>query len=153
MLFLKNGIYVFQRTMGIRNRSAVSKKDEVQDKNINQLKLEVYDTHRKDEKITTNFQPADVGDVINQPYLDEKISKINGHLSSLVKDCSDFKLQYNKQSVEKNLFQRAVKTTNQILYDKGLFDSFPDADNILKEFLFVKRRRSDLEKVNYDVVQ
>ena len=30
----------------------VSKKDKLQDSNINQLKLEVHDTYKKDEKIT-----------------------------------------------------------------------------------------------------
>ena len=33
----------------------VSKKDKVQEMNNNQLKLEVYDTYKKDEKSTTNF--------------------------------------------------------------------------------------------------
>ena len=33
----------------------VCAKDEVQDLNVNQLKLEVNDAYKKDEKITTNF--------------------------------------------------------------------------------------------------
>ena len=33
----------------------VSKKDKVQDLNINQIKLQVHDTYNKDEKIATNF--------------------------------------------------------------------------------------------------
>ena len=33
----------------------VSTKDRVQDRNLNQLKLKVIDTYKKDEKITTNF--------------------------------------------------------------------------------------------------
>ena len=53
----------------------VSKKDKVQDMNINQLKLEVHDTYKKDEKVTTNFEPTDDSDVINKAYLDEKIVK------------------------------------------------------------------------------
>ena len=35
----------------------VSKRDKVQDLNNNQLKLEVYDTCKKDEKSTKNFKP------------------------------------------------------------------------------------------------
>ena len=35
----------------------VSKRDNLQDLNINQLKLEVYDTYKKDEKITTDLKP------------------------------------------------------------------------------------------------
>ena len=49
--------------------------------NINQLKLEVHDTYKKDEKITTNFEPINNEDFTNKAYLDEKLSKIEGHLS------------------------------------------------------------------------
>ena len=93
----------------------VSKRDKLQDSNINKLKLEIHDTYKKDEKLTTDFEPVDKEDVINKGYLDSKLLKIDGHLSKLEKDFNDFKLQYNKQSVEDILIQRAVKTTIQIL--------------------------------------
>ena len=128
----------------------VSKRDKLQDLNINQLKLEVHDTYRKDDKLTTNFKPNDNEDVINKGYLDEKLLKIDGHLSKLEKDYNEFKLQYNKQNVEEILVQRAVKSTIQILYDRGLFDIFQNAEEVLKDFLFVTRRRPDLENVNDD---
>ena len=130
----------------------VSKREKLQDSNINQLKLEIHDTYKKDEKITTNFEPTDDEDVINESFLDEKLLKTNGHLSKLEKDYNEFKLQYNKQTVEDILVQRAVKTTIQILYDKCLFDNYANADKVLEGFLFTTRRRGDLEKVN-DVVQ
>ena len=120
----------------------VSKRDKLQDLNINNLKLEVHDTYKKDEKITTNFQPIDNEDVINKGYLDENLIKINGHFSKLEKDYNEFKLQYNKQSVEEILIQRAVKTTIQILYDRGLFDNYQNADKVLEDFLFTTRRDS-----------
>ena len=126
----------------------VSKRDKLQDSNINQLKLEVHDTYKKDERITTNFEPVDNEDVINKGYLDEKLIKINGHISNLEKDYSEFKLQYNKQNVEDILIQRAVKTTIQILYDKGLFDNYANADKVLEDFLFTTRRRGDLSEEN-----
>ena len=126
----------------------VSKRDKLQDLNINQLKLEVHDTYKKDEKLTTNFEPNDNEDVINKGYLDVKLLKINGHLSKLEKDYNEFKLQYNKQNVVEILVQRAVKTTIQILYDKGLFDTFQNADNFLEDFLFTTRRRPDLSEEN-----
>ena len=129
----------------------VSKRDILQDLNINQLKLEVHDTYKKDEKKTTNCEPFDNSDVINKGYLDEKLLKIDGHSSKLEKDYNEFKLQYNKQNVEEILVQRAVKTTIQILYDKGLFDTFQNADKVLGDFLFITRRRPDLEKVNDDI--
>ena len=66
--------------------------------------------------------------------------KINSHLSKLEKDYNEYKLQYNKQSVEDMLIQRAVKTTKQILYDKGLFDNFQNADKVSEDFLFTTKR-------------
>ena len=43
--------------------------------NINQLKREVHDTYKKDEKLTTNFEPLNNEDVINKGYLDKKLIK------------------------------------------------------------------------------
>ena len=51
----------------------VSKRDKLQDSNINQLKLEVHDTYKKDEKITTTFGAVNDEDVINKGYLDSKL--------------------------------------------------------------------------------
>ena len=124
----------------------VSKRDRLQDSNISQLKLEVLEIYKKDEKITTNFEPVDDSDDINKGYLDSKLLKIDGHLSKLEKEFNEFKLQYNKQSVEEILIQRAVKTTIQMLYDRGLFDNFQNADKVLEDFLFTTRRRPDLSE-------
>ena len=54
----------------------VSKRNKLQDLNIIRLKLEVNDTYKKDEKITTSFKATDESDVINKAYLDKKLSKI-----------------------------------------------------------------------------
>ena len=126
----------------------VSKRDKLQDLNINQLKLEAHDTYKEDEKIATNFEAVDDKDVINKGYLDSIILKIYGHLSKLEKDYNEFKLQYNKQNVEDILIERAVKRTIQILYDKGLFDIYANADKVLENFLFTTRRRDDLSEDN-----
>ena len=123
-----------------------SKRDKLQDANISQLKLEVDDTYKKDEKITTNFAPIDNSDVINKGYLDEELKKTNAHIANIEKDYNEFKKQYNKQSVEEILVQRAVKTTIQILYDKGLFDNYGNADKVLEDFLFTTRRTVDLSE-------
>ena len=131
----------------------VSKREKMQDLNINQLKLEVHDTYKKDEKLTTNFEAVNNEDVINKGYLDEKLKKIDGHIAYIEKDYNEFKLQNNKQSVEDILIQRAVKTTIQILYDKGLFDNFQNADKVLEDFLFTTRRRGHLSEQVNDVVQ
>ena len=63
----------------------VSKRDKLQDVIIIQLELEVHDTYKKDEKLTTIFEPTDFSDVINKAYLDEKRKKTNGQLSKLEK--------------------------------------------------------------------
>ena len=68
----------------------VSNKDKVQDLIINQLKLEVHDTCRKDEEIKTNFEPVNDRDVINKACLDEKLKGIEGHISLLDKSYNDF---------------------------------------------------------------
>ena len=49
------------------------------------------------------------------------------------------------------LYQRAVKKIVQILYDNGLSDGFPNAEKVLEDFLFVTRRRADLEELK-DVI-
>ena len=126
----------------------VSKRDKLQDLNINQLKLEVHDTYRKDEKITTNFEAIDDSDVINKGYLDDKLKKIDGHIAYIEKDYNEFKNSTTKQSVEEILIQRAVKTTIQILYDSSLFDNYANADKVLEDFLFTTRRRGDLSEDN-----
>ena len=46
-----------------------------------------------------------------------------------------------------------MKTTIQILYDKGLFDNYANADKVLEDFLFTTIRRVDLEKVNDTDIQ
>ena len=131
----------------------VSKGDKLQDLKINQIKLEVYDTYQKDEKLSTNFEPVDNEHVRNKAYVDEKLKKIVGHISYIETDYNEFKLQYNKQSVEDVLNQRAVKTTIQILYDKGLFDNYVNADKVLVDFLFTTRRREDLPGQVSDNIQ
>ena len=116
----------------------VSERDKLQDLNINQLKLEVHDYYKKDEKLTTNCEPSNNEDVINKAYIDEKLFKVDSHLSFLEKDYNEFNLKYNKESVEGILIQRAVKTTIQVLYDKGLFDNYANAEKVLEDFLFTK---------------
>ena len=63
----------------------VSRKDKLQDLNINHLKLEVHDTYKKDEKITTDFEPFNKEDVINKGYLDKKLIKIKRSLIKIRK--------------------------------------------------------------------
>ena len=96
----------------------VSKRDKYQDLNFNQLKLEVFDTYKKGEKITANFEPTDDSHGINKFYLDEKLKKMDGHISYTGNDYNEFKLEYSKEVVEEFLNQSAVKTTIQKLFHK-----------------------------------
>ena len=115
-----------------------SRRDKLQDLKINQLKLEVDDTYKKDEKLTTDFEPTDNSDITNKGYPDEKLLKINGHFSFLEKDYNEYKLQYNKQPVEESLIQRAVKTTIPILYDKGFSEKYAYAAEVMKDFCLLQ---------------
>ena len=117
------------------------------------MKLEEHDTYKENEKVTTNFEVVKDEDVIIRAYLDKNLLKINGHLSILEKQYNEFKLQYNKQSVEDILIERAVKPTIQILYDKGLFDNSANADKVLEDFLFTTRRKGDSSEQVNDVIQ
>ena len=87
----------------------VSKRDKLQDLNINQLKLEVHDSYKKDEKLTTKFEPNDNEDVINKGYLDLKLLKIDGHLSFLEKDYNELKLHYNKTKCRRYFNSKSCK--------------------------------------------
>ena len=58
----------------------------------------------------------------------------------------------NDKQSEEALFESAVKTTSQILYDKGFFDSYDNADELLKDHLhidkFNERRGLDVQELN-----
>ena len=83
--------------------------------------------------------------VVNNDYLDRKISKTEGHIIFTEKDFIEFKMLSNKQSVEKILIQRAVKSTLQAFSDERLFDNYDTADEVLKDCLFVEKRRCGLD--------
>ena len=130
----------------------ISPKDSVQDINLDQLKLKLNDTYKKDEKKTKkrpcndgDVAPCNDGDVVNKAYLDIKLSEIENNISFIEKDYKELKLLSNKQSMEEILTERAVKTSIQTLYDEGLFYNYDKADEVLKYYLFVQRRRSDLD--------
>ena len=56
----------------------VSTRDNLHNLKINQLKLEVHDTYKKDENITTKFEPNDDSYVINKGYIDGKMKIYRG---------------------------------------------------------------------------
>ena len=58
----------------------VSKRNKQQDLNLNQY-IEVLDNIKKGEKTTTISEAVNDEDVINKGYPDEKLSKVNGHIS------------------------------------------------------------------------
>ena len=61
----------------------------------------------------------------------------------------------NKPS-EEVLIERAVRTIIQILYDKGLFDIFDNANGVSRDYLFFEevneRRRPQLQELKVVVV-
>ena len=61
-------------------------KDRVQNINLSQLKLKVNCTYKRDETITTNFEPSNNEVVMNKVRLDTELPKTEGHLSVKEKD-------------------------------------------------------------------
>ena len=80
---------------------------------------------------------------------------MEGHSSLLEKDNGDNKLCNDKQS-EEVLIERAVKTTMQIFYDKGIFDNYANAVEVFSRQLSFdevnEKRKPQLEELNDDVV-
>ena len=58
-----------------------------------------------------------------------------------------------KEQSEESLIGRAVKSSIQKLYDKGLFENYVNADKKLKDCLRIERSRPILEELNEDVNQ
>ena len=87
----------------------------MQDINLDQFKLKVNDSYKNDEKITTNFETSIGKDAINKAYLDERLSKIDGHISLLEQDYNEIKLLSDKQFIEEVLIQKVVKSKVQVL--------------------------------------
>ena len=127
--------------------NSFSPNDRVQDVILNQLKLRVYDSYEKDEKLTRIFEAVNVEDVINKVYLDAKITKKEGHFFKIEKNT--LKLRKEKQSV-KVLIEKAVKTTIQIFFDEGFYDKYDNANEVLKVYLsneVNERSRPDLDPI------
>ena len=85
-------------TYGVLNFSKT--KDGVQDINLNQLKLKLNDTYKRDEKVTTKVEPSNKEVVVSKADLDTNLSKKEGHFSLLKKDYNEYKLRNNEQSEE-----------------------------------------------------
>ena len=54
----------------------------------------------------------------------------------------------SEQSKQEVVIERAVKTTIQILYDTGCFDSFDNAEEVLQDYLINERRRPKLDDLD-----
>ena len=136
----------------------VSAKPRVQNININKIDLNGNDTYKNDEKITTHFETSNTQDVLTRLYIDGKLSKVERLLSFLEKEYNEFKVngRSNKQTDEEFSFQRAVKTTTQMPYDKGFVPDYQIAGEVLKHYLLIEvneRRRPDLDPLKDNIIQ
>ena len=130
-------------------------KKRVQDIRLSHIKLKVSDTYRKDEKLSTSFEPSKFEDVVIEAYHNKKRSQIESSIWFIEKNSIEFKLHTKKQSLEEILIGKSVKTAIQILYDLGLFERYANADEILKDFLFTEvkeRQRPSLQELNSEYV-
>ena len=62
------------------------------------------------------------------------------------KDYNEFRLRNDKQSEEVSI-GRAVWTSIQELYDKGLFDIYANAEIFLKDYLFLTKLTKDIDPI------
>ena len=133
--------------------SNIPAKHRVQEINLNHLKLKVNDTYETGRKKNNENEPSN--DLINEAYPVTKLSKAEDHITYMEKEYTDYKLRDDKQS-EDVLIERAVETTIRVLYDKGFFDKYDNADEALKNYLPIdevnERRRPYLEELN-DVIR
>ena len=104
--------------------NSVSANDRVQDKNLNQSKLKVNHTNKKDEKRTTSFESSDIEVVVNEAHMDVEKSTVEGYISYTEKGFIEFILRNDKQSEKEVSIERAVKKTIPILYHLGIFDQY-----------------------------
>ena len=68
------------------------------------------------------------------------------------KEYIEYKVQKNKQSAKEALIERVMKTTIHRFSDRELCIIDNKADKILKDYLLIEKRRSDLDEVYDDVV-
>ena len=68
----KSGLHIIQQTLRSDFENIVPKKNKIQVMKFNQLGLEVHDTYKRDERITTNFEPDNNENIINKACFDEK---------------------------------------------------------------------------------
>ena len=113
----------------------VSAKHRVQKINPNHLKLKVNDGYKKDEKITTNSSPSNHEHVVNKVCLDAKLSKLVGYISYTEKDYNGLK---GLERFNEVLIERAMKTTIETLYEKGLLDNNKNTKEVIKDNLLIE---------------
>ena len=70
---INNGVYIFIKLWENEFDNIVSKRDKLQGLNIIQLKLEVRDTYKKDQKLKTDFEPQ------KTKMLSKKLIKTNNY--------------------------------------------------------------------------
>ena len=62
----------------------------MEDKNFNQLNFEENVTYKKDEKITTTFEPSNDEVVVSKAYFYTKLTELNERIFSIEKDYNEY---------------------------------------------------------------
>ena len=122
----------------------ISATDRVQDINRNQVKFKVNDSYKKVDKLTTKFEAVNNEHVTNKRFSVTKLSEVEDDLSYIEDYFNEYELRDGKQS-KKVLIGNSVKKTIQLFCDKGLFEKYDNADEVLEDYLLVERRKFDLE--------
>ena len=85
--------------------------------------------------MTNNLELSNNEVVVYKNYLDTVLSNVQGQILFIETDFIEFNLRRDKQSEKEVPIVRVVKTTEQILHNKGLLDIYYNADNVLKDYL------------------
>ena len=120
----------------------VSAKDRVQNKIVTPLKFKVNKTYKKDEKITTNFEPSSPEDARNKDFLSTTLGEVNGHIVYIEKIIlvkRIFQDPINKLIRTSKIEQAVkVKATIELVYDRRMCNRNDNADEVIKNYLLIK---------------
>ena len=87
----------FDELWRFENYENVSAEDKTQYTNLNQSKLKVNGTFKKDEKTTMSFEPHNNEDVKSKAHLQTKFFKVRGHILFIEKKLISLHLHNDKK--------------------------------------------------------
>ena len=112
----------------------------MQVKNPNHLKLKISDTFDKKEKEPTKIEAYNDDVVIIKAYWITNLTEENGYIMFKEKNFIEYKLCGHNEAKQSGeiLIERAVQTTIKLPFVRGLFNRYDNADEVIKDYLFIE---------------